>query len=212
MQGAGLVTVRPERNAKYILLIQINKTLLQPFLLFLQQEKNVQRLDNNKKKPRMSIRTANLLLTACVILLCIVMAAGISQPMRFSNERARREKAVIECMTKIRTAEEAYCRQTGHYARDLRVLVRRGLLADSLRFIPCGNGKKFLIETSYTSARTGARRPVMQCSATYDDYLGDMPEEEVSSLKEQADEGGTFPGVSFGAIDSDNGNAGSWEE
>ncbi len=59
--------------------------------------------------------------------------------------------------------------------------------------------------------KSGRQVPVMQCGATYDQYLKGLDGNAVANLTEKANMSGRFPGLMIGDITQPNENAGNWE-
>lgn len=150
-------------------------------------------------------------LLACVIALTVLCLLSVSSPMRFEHQQQQREKAVKERLVKIRTAEEKYRIRHGVYTADFSTLVKSGLIADSLQYIPYSDGKRFTIDVTTTIAKSGRQIPLMECSAAYDDYLKGLDKNSVDNLTQAANESGRFPGLKFGDTTQPNDNAGNWE-
>ena len=151
-------------------------------------------------KRTMKKRINNHILAAFAAILVFVCIRSVYAPVHFDNERGARERAVRLRLAAIRRAQEAYRVQTGAYCGSFAELTARGLLADSLRFVP----------HSVTTA-SGREVPVMECGATFDEYLAGLDEASVAALAEEAGNAGRFPGLKIGDIEKDNGNAGNWE-
>lgn len=137
-------------------------------------------------------------LVLCVLALVVVCFLSVARPMWFQRGQQQRERAVRERMTLILRAEQRYKAQHGTYTADLNALVKAGLMADSLRFIPFSDGKTFHVVTDVDVTKSGRQVPTMSCSATYSDYLGDMDKNSVANLIEEANEAGRFPGIRMG--------------
>ena len=90
-------------------------------------------------------------------------------------------------------------------------LVNGGLLADSLQKIPFSDGKSFDINVSTQISKTGKTIPLLECSASYNDYLKGLDSNAVKQLNEEANKTGSFPGLKIGDLDTPNNNAGNWE-
>lgn len=160
----------------------------------------------------MRIKTDNtVLLALCVLVLAVLCIVSVSSPMRFDSERAERERAVKARLVKIRSAEERYRLSHGAYAASFDQLVRSGLLADSLRYIPYAGGRQFGLRTSTTAGRGGERIPLMECGATYAQYLDGLDKASVENLMEEAGAAGRFPGLKIGDLEMPGNNAGNWE-
>lgn len=64
----------------------------------------------------------NILLVLGILLGLYLLYTSIQEPIAFAAEKATREKAVIEKLTKIRQAQEMYRSITGHYAPNFDTL------------------------------------------------------------------------------------------
>lgn len=150
------------------------------------------------------------LLVACVLVLVVLCFLSVEQPLRFEKEQHRRELAVKRSLVMIRNAEERYLSRHGTYTGDFPALIRGGYLADSLQYIPYGNGRKFQLAASVSIGKSGRQIPLMECSAGYHDYLDGLDDNSIANLIEEANESGNFPGLKIGDISEPNGNAGNW--
>lgn len=90
-------------------------------------------------------------------------------------------------------------------------LFGKGFVADSIQYIPYSNGKKFELEKSVVTNKSGTVQNVMECRATYDDYLQGLSAREVANLKDFADKTERYPGLKIGDLYTANNNAGNWE-
>jgi competence protein ComGC len=156
-------------------------------------------LQQIEKNTMMKLITRHhFLLTICALLLVLICYLSVSGPMHFEKQKTEREKVVQARMAMIQQAEEKYLQIHDTYTASFDSLVKEGLLADSLRFIPYSNGKQFSLQTSIEELKSGKMEPQMLCSATYQDYLDGMNEQEIANLIMQASEKGTFPGLTVG--------------
>lgn len=153
----------------------------------------------------------NYLFAVCAVVLVFLCARSIYVPIHFNSARETREIEVKARLRMIRHAEEYFRRSTGVYSGDFNALVSRGLLADSARFIPHSGGKVFKLRASTIATPSGREVPVMECGATYDEYLEGLDAGGVAALIESAETAGIFPGLRIGNIEKDNDNAGNWE-
>ena len=157
------------------------------------------------------LKNQNIILGFCVLVLVVLCWLSVERPMRFEREQAEREKAVKARLLHIRTAEERYRARKGVYTGDWATLIRAKLLADSLQYVPFSGKERFHLEASFVMGKSGRQIPVMQCGATYDQYLKGLDENAVANLTEKANMGGRFPGLMIGDITQPNENAGNWE-
>lgn len=162
----------------------------------------------NRKKMKWN---HNLLLGCCVVVLAIICCVSISRPIRFRHEKERREVAVKQRLLQIRLAEEKYRRLTGAYAGSFSELAEHRLLPDSLQYIPFSNNKRFDLAATMQVDNAGKELPLMECGAPYDAYLQGMDANQVTLLKQQANEQGQYPGLKIGDLARNNNNAGNWE-
>lgn len=157
------------------------------------------------------LKNQNIILGFCVLVLVVLCWLSVERPMRFEREQAEREKAVKARLLHIRTAEERYRARKGVYAGDWATLIRAKLLADSLQYVPFSGKERFHLEASFVMGKSGRQVPVMQCGATYDQYLKGLDGNAVANLTEKANMSGRFPGLMIGDITQPNENAGNWE-
>lgn len=153
----------------------------------------------------------NYLLAAGVLLLVVLCFLSIHSPMEFGKEQARREAVVKRRLIIIRAAENKYKAANGAYTNSMDTLIKAGLLADSLRYIPFAGNKEFTLTTSSTIGKTGKHIPLMECSAGYEEYLHGLDASAIAKLIEKANAAGLFPGLKFGDIAEPNDNVGNWE-
>ncbi len=153
----------------------------------------------------------NHILIFIIVLLLIAGAISILRPIRFENQYLKREAIVKERLTKIRLAEEAYLKTHGAYTDNLKLLVKEGFLADSLRFVPFSDGKQFTIATTMYVSKSKRQIPLMECGTTYDEYLLGLGKSGISELIEKATSSGKYPGLKIGDLTIPNDNAGNWE-
>lgn len=153
----------------------------------------------------------NLWLTVAVVILSALCFQSVYSPIRFQRQQAVRETAVKQRLVKIRAAEERYRLKTGVYTADLGKLAQAGLLPDSLSVIPYSDGRKFTVTATTIIGKSGKQIPLMECGATYADYLKGLDEQSVAALVEKANAAGQYPGLKIGDITQPTNNAGNWE-
>lgn len=83
--------------------------------------------------------------------------------------------------------------------------------ADSLQYIPYGEGEKFELEKTIHVGRSGVTQNVMECRASYYSYLKGLSEREIYNLTDAAENSGRYPGLKIGDLMTPNNNAGNWE-
>lgn len=160
----------------------------------------------------MKIKVKNsYLLAGCVAVLALLCFLSVSSPERFNREVAARETVVRHRLMKIRSAEEKYRARHGAYTGSFDVLVRSGLLADSLRYIPFSGHEPFDLQATAITGKSGMQTPLMECAAEYGQYLRGLDKASVDRLTEEANAAGRFPGLKVGDTETPNNNAGNWE-
>ena len=155
--------------------------------------------------------TINAILAAAVVALAAMCVMSVYAPIRFDRQRELREQAVRHRLGLIRDAAERYRSLKGAYTGQLNELVRLHLLADSLQYIPYSARKRFHMQASTVTARSGRQTPVMECSTTYDEYLQGLDPNRIHNLAAQAQAEGRFPGLKIGDIETPGDNRGNWE-
>lgn len=93
----------------------------------------------------------------------------------------------------------------------LDTIYPKGFNADSLRFIPYGNGAQFEMNVRNDTAKSGAPVFLFEVKASYDTYLGGLDRQEIINLKDLDSKLGKFSGLMVGSIDTPNNGAGNWE-
>ena len=161
---------------------------------------------------RMKLRKINnnAILGACVIIMMLLCALSISQPLIFEKQMANREAEVKEKLMLIRSAEERYRAKHGVYTGDFAVLVKAKYLKAEDTLIPYSDGRKFSLAATTIIHKSGKQIPLMECGATYEDYLDGLNEEAIQQVTEKASDAGNFPGLKIGDITKDNDNASNW--
>ena len=150
---------------------------------------------------RMKLRKINnnAILGACVIIMMLLCALSISQPLIFEKQMASREAEVKEKLMLIRSAEERYRAKYGVYTGDFAVLIKAKYLKAEDTLIPYSDGRKFSLAATTIIHKS-----------TYEDYLDGLNEEAIQQVTEKASDAGNFPGLKIGDITKDNDNASNW--
>ena len=129
----------------------------------------------------------NLLLAGCALVVLLLCFFSLEAPMRFAREQQRREQIIRVRLLKV-------------YAGTFQQLVQGGFLADSLQFIPFGNGAKFDLSATVQISKSGQQTPLVECGATYGTYLSDLDANAVANLTEKAYASGAYAGIKLGDI------------
>ena len=86
-----------------------------------------------------------------------------------------------------------------------------GFNADSLRYVPFGNGAQFEMYTKNDTTKSGAPIFLFQANTPYDVYLNGLDKQEIANLKDLQVKLGKYAGLMVGSIDTPNTGAGNWE-
>lgn len=87
----------------------------------------------------------------------------------------------------------------------------KGFNADSMRYIPFGDGAQFEMNTKNDTAKSGAPVNLFEVKAPYDIYLSGLDKQEIINLKDVQEKLGRYSGLMVGSIETPNNGAGNWE-
>ena len=87
----------------------------------------------------------------------------------------------------------------------------KGFCADSLRYVPFGNGAQFEMATRNDTAKWGALFWFLEVETAYEDYLNGLNVQEIANLKDLQTKLGRYCGLKIGDLETANNNAGNWE-
>lgn len=160
---------------------------------------------------RINDKTINITLGIIAIALLCVCVGSIMRPIQFGKERATRETAVKQRLVKIRMAETKFKQANGNYCGSLDSLVAGGYMADSLMYIPYSDNRKFDLSATVLLSKAGKSIPLMECGATYEEYLNGMDKNEIDNITEEANSQGKYQGLKIGDTTTPNNNEGNWE-
>ena len=93
----------------------------------------------------------------------------------------------------------------------LDTIFPKGFNADSLRYVPFGNGKQFEMASRQDTTKAGAPLNLFQAQTPYETYMGDMDKQQLLNLKDLQTKLGKYCGLRVGDIEQPNNNAGNWE-
>lgn len=156
-------------------------------------------------------KTNNILLAACAAVLALVCIWGVMRPIRFEQQRQEREAAVKTALVTIRQAQERYRKATGGYTASFEKLIKGGYLKNGMQYIPYAGHTPFDLQASAQTDDSGRSIPLMQCTATYKEYLQGLDPDAIAAATEAANNAGRFPGLKIGDITTPNNNAANWE-
>ncbi len=90
-------------------------------------------------------------------------------------------------------------------------LFGKGYNADSLRYVPFGNGAQFEMDTITQIARSGAPFCLLEVKTPYTTYLNGLNKQEIVNLVDEQTQLGRYAGLKIGDLETANNNAGNWE-
>ena len=93
----------------------------------------------------------------------------------------------------------------------LDTIFPKGFNADSLRYVPFGNGKEFEMASRQDTTKSGAPLNLFQAQTPYEAYIGDLDKQQIINLKDVQKKLGKYCGLRVGDIEQPNNNAGNWE-
>ena len=91
-------------------------------------------------------------------------------------------------------------------------LFPKGFNADSLRYVPFGNGAEFEMRTGCdSSSKSGNKIYLFEAKTPYRTYLEGINKDELNNLIDLQQELGRYTGLKVGDAEVGNNNAGNWE-
>ncbi|MBQ8501876.1 MAG: hypothetical protein IJ494_06235 [Bacteroides sp.] len=93
----------------------------------------------------------------------------------------------------------------------LDTIFPKGFNADSLRYIPFGNGAQFEMAIKNDTAKSGAPFCLLEVKAPYKTYLEGLDKQEIANLIDMQEKLGRYCGLKIGDLETANNNAGNWE-
>ena len=87
----------------------------------------------------------------------------------------------------------------------------KNFVADSLKFVPFGNGATFEMREKSDTTKSGAPIHLFEAKTPYDVYLQGLDRQQIANLKDYAKKLDRYPGLQVGSIETPNNNAGNWE-
>ena len=83
--------------------------------------------------------------------------------------------------------------------------------ADSLRYVPFGNGAEFEMEIGCDTTKSGSFMHLFEARTLFETYYDGLDEQLVYNLIDEREQLGRYPGMKVGDAVSGNNNAGNWE-
>ena len=83
--------------------------------------------------------------------------------------------------------------------------------ADSMRYVPFGNGAEFEMAIGQDSTKSGSFISLFEAKTPFETYYQGLDEQEVFNIIDERIQLGRYPGMKVGDAESGNNNAGNWE-
>ncbi|WP_276858314.1 hypothetical protein, partial [Bacteroides fluxus] len=93
----------------------------------------------------------------------------------------------------------------------LDTIFPRGFNADSMRYVPFGNGAQFEMAIKNDTAKSGAPFCLLEVKTPYEVYLNGLDQQEIANIKDVQTKLGKYCGLMIGSLETANNNAGNWE-
>ena len=122
------------------------------------------------------------------------------------------EKAGLVRLNKKGEVEEFLFSRDTFWVAAIDTLYPKGFNADSLRYVPFGNGVEFELRTGCdSSGKSGNKLYLFEAKTPYRTYLEGINKDELNNLIDLQLELGRYPGLKVGDAEVGNNNAGNWE-
>ena len=148
-----------------------------------------------------------------------VKAAKLIEEARYAKKPAvakkkwkEAEDAGLVKLNKKGEVEEYYFSRDTMWVLALDTLYPKGFNADSLRYVPFGDGAEFELRTGCdSSGKSGNKLYLFEAKTPYRTYLEGINKDELNNLIDLQLEMGRYPGLKVGDAEVGNNNAGNWE-
>ena len=125
----------------------------------------------------------------------------------------KKAMAIIEKAKKTGRYDEVKKWGLENFKRDtmwvavLDTIYPKGFNADSMKYIPHGNGAQFEMNVKNDTAKSGAPVYLFEVKAPYETYLSGLDKQEIINLKDLDSKLGKYSGLMVGSIDTPNNGA-----
>ena len=90
-------------------------------------------------------------------------------------------------------------------------LAKNKYVADSLEYVPFGNGAKFEMGSGFITTASNVKVQVFEAKTPFDVFLNGLEKQEVINLNAIAFKMERYAGLKVGSLEEANNNAGNWE-
>ena len=135
-----------------------------------------------------------------------------AKPAQAKRKWQEAEKAGLVKLNKNGEVEEYIFSRDTMWVLALDTLYPKGFNADSLRYVPFGNGAEFELRTGCdSSSKSGNKLYLFEAKTPYRTYLEGINKDELNNLIDLQNELGRYAGLKVGDAEVGNNNAGNWE-
>ena len=142
----------------------------------------------------------------------LIEDARKAKPSQAKRKWQEAEKAGLVKLSKKGEVEEYLFSRDTMWVLALDTLYPKGFNADSLRYVPFGNGAQFELRTGCdSSSKSGNKLYLFEAKTPYRTYLEGINKDELNNLINTQEEMGRYVGLKVGDAEVGNNNAGNWE-
>lgn len=139
-------------------------------------------------------------------------ARNAKKPYIAKRKWKEAEEAGLVKLNKAGEVEEYIFSRDTMWVSAIDTLYPKGFNADSLRYVPFGNGAQFELRTGCdSSSKSGNKLYLFEAKTPYRTYLDGLNKDELNNLIDLQDELGRYAGLKVGDAEVGNNNAGNWE-
>ena len=121
------------------------------------------------------------------------------------------DQQLEEGLTEKKAVEMGLIRRDTSYVNVAKSLFDENFNADSIVYVPFGNGAKFEMAAAVLTSQSGVSVPVFEAKTPYNVYLQGMDRQELINLNDVARKLDRYAGLKVGDVNEANNNAGNWE-
>ncbi|MGL4851109.1 MAG: hypothetical protein ACRC3Z_00420 [Phocaeicola sp.] len=147
----------------------------------------------------------------------VMKEGALSDTQLEAGMTERKAMAIINKAKKTGNYKEVEKEGLQNFKRDtmwvavLDTIFGKGFNADSLRYVPFGNGAQFEMVTRDDTTKIGAPLRLFQAQTPYTVYLSELNKQELLNVIDIQSKLGKYCGLRVGDIENPNNNAGNWE-
>lgn len=147
----------------------------------------------------------------------VMKEGALSDAQLEAGMTEKKAMAIINKAKKTGNFKEVEKENLQNFKRDtmwvavLDTIYGKGFNADSMRFVPFGNGAQFELETRDDTTKIGAPLRLFQAQTPYTVYLSELNKQELLNVIDIQSKLGKYCGLRVGDIENPNNNAGNWE-